>query len=145
MTVPESGEWISTLVVGEMPAEAVEKLLSLAQNELIEIVRPPQTGMTLMTVLDAFDAPFHLGEVLTTEAEVALGDRRGYGMVLGDAPERALARACADVLLQGKSDLLRTRVRQLLAVEEERLQARRREEEALVARTRVSFDLMPGT
>jgi alpha-D-ribose 1-methylphosphonate 5-triphosphate synthase subunit PhnG len=134
-----------TEIVAEMTEDAVQALLALARDEAIEVLRPPKAGLILMAVRDAFDHPFYLGEVLVTEAEVAWGERRGFGMVPGDAPGRALARACAEVLLQGENELLRTRVRQLLAGEEGRLAMRRREEEELIARTRVSFDLMAGS
>lgn len=99
----------------------------------------------MMTVHDAFGTPFHLGEVLVTEAEVGWGGLRGYGQVCGDDPGRALARACAEVILRGEDDLLKLRIRQLLEAEEERTAAERSAEETLVAATRVQFDLMPGS
>jgi len=96
MSTEQAGGHPDTTAVVGFSAEAVERLLRLAEGETIEILRPPGTGLMMMTVHDAFGTPFHLGEVLVTEAEVGWGGLRGYGQVCGDDPGRALARACAE-------------------------------------------------
>ncbi len=135
---------ICTSIVNDMPRESVRKLLELAEKAPINIISTPRAGLNMMHVLDAFDSEFLLGEVLVSSAEVTLDGKRGFGMVTGDEPERSLARACAEVLLQGENELLKNRVQQLLERERQRLNEQRRHEEQLIAGTKVSFDLMAG-
>lgn len=134
----------TTAVVGEMPPAAIQELLDLAQAAPIEILIPPASGLSMMPVLDAFDSEFFLGEVLVSRCEVLLEGRRGFGMVTGDEPQRALARACAEVLLQGTDQLLKARVQKLLQREQSILEDRRRREARLIAGTKVHFELMTG-
>ena len=134
-----------TAIVNDMPREAVRELLELAENAPIHIISTPKAGLTMMHVLDAFDSEFLLGEVLVSQAEVMLNGERGFAMVTGDEPERSLARASADVILKTGDDLLRARVYKLLLREQEELNHRRRDEERLIAGTKVNFDLMPGS
>lgn len=134
-----------TAVVNDMPREAVRELLELAENAPIQIISTPKAGLTMMHVLDAFDSEFLLGEVLVSQAEVMLHGERAFAMVTSDEPERALARASADVLLNVGDDLTRTRVHQLLLREQAKLEQRRGEERRLIAGTKVNFDLMPGS
>lgn len=134
-----------TAVVNDMSLDAVQELLSLAQRAPIEIANPPKSGLSMMHVLDAFDSEFLLGEVLVTRTEVQLDGRHGFGMVPGDAPERALARACAEVLLQGPDQLLRAQMQKLLEREQQELDIRRQREAQLIAATKVIFELMAGS
>ncbi|MBN2792953.1 MAG: phosphonate C-P lyase system protein PhnG [Desulfuromonadales bacterium] len=134
----------STAIVNDMPREAVRELLELAETAPIEIISTPKSGLNMMHVLDAFDSEFLLGEVLVSSAEVLLDGRRGFGMVTGDEPERSLARACAEVLLTGDDELLKTRVQKLLTREQRSLNEHRHQERQLIAGTKVKFDLMAG-
>ena len=133
-----------TSIINDISREAVRELLELAETAPIEIVSTPRSGLTMMHVLDAFDSEFLLGEVLVYSAEVVLNGRRGFGMVTGDEPERSLARACAEVLLQGKDELLKVRTQKLLLREQAKLLKQRKHEERLIANTKVNFDLMTG-
>jgi alpha-D-ribose 1-methylphosphonate 5-triphosphate synthase subunit PhnG len=62
-----------------------------------EVKRRPQNGLAMIAVLDPFETPFYLGEILMTTAEVTLEGRLGHGAVSGDAPEKALLLAAVDV------------------------------------------------
>lgn len=139
-----SEDKICTSIVNDMPRERVRELLELAEEAPIQIISTPKSGLSMMHVLDAFDSEFLLGEVLVSSAEVLLDGRRGFGMVSGDEPERSLARACAEVLLGGKNELLGNRVRKLLIREQQNLKEARGREEQLIAATKVQFDLMAG-
>ncbi|MDT8421961.1 MAG: phosphonate C-P lyase system protein PhnG [Desulfuromonadales bacterium] len=132
-------------LVSEMAPDAIEQILELAANEEIEIVRTPRSGLVMMTCRDDFDCEFHLGEVLVTDAEVACRGIRGYGMVPGDDPRRALARAAAEVICQGDNQLLMERLQRLALSEQEQRLARRTTQDQLIARSRVQFDLMSGS
>ena len=134
-----------TAVVNDMTDDQVRQLLDLAAGAPIEIISTPRSGLTMMHALDAFDSEFLLGEVLVSRAEVELDGRRGFGMTTCDAPERALARACAEVLLQGDDQLLASRVAKLLVQAQQTLQEKHKEEARLVAATRVNFELMAGS
>ncbi|SEA28188.1 alpha-D-ribose 1-methylphosphonate 5-triphosphate synthase subunit PhnG [Desulfuromusa kysingii] len=135
---------ICTSIVNDMPRESIRELLELAETAPINIISTPKAGLSMMHVLDAFDSEFLLGEVLVSSAEVTLDGKRGFGMVTGDEPERSLARACAEVLLAGDNELLKSRVQKLLASEQQNLHEQRRSEEKLIAGTKVSFELMAG-
>lgn len=139
-----NGQKICTSIVNDMPRESVRELLELAEKAPIQIISTPKSGLNMMHVLDAFDSEFFLGEVLVSSAEVMLDGKRGFGMVTGDEPERSLARACAEVLLIGENELLKNRVQKFLAREQQKLNEVRRQEEQLIAGTKVQFDLMAG-
>lgn len=136
----------ATNLVNGMDEERLELLLALVAGWEVEVHRPPRAGLLMLTVQDSFNVAFHPGEMLVTEAWVSLHGREGYGMVLGEAPRRALAKAVVDVLFQ--SPWVETAQAELATFldEEASLQsARKTEQKALIAATRVSFDLMPGT
>jgi len=74
-------------------AALLDRLWSQAE---FRVERAPRAGLVMYTVRDPFDTPFHLGEVLVSEAEVALDGQIGYGAVCGDEPERALLLAAVE-------------------------------------------------
>jgi alpha-D-ribose 1-methylphosphonate 5-triphosphate synthase subunit PhnG len=124
-------------------AFAAEALAALGADTF-ELERGPHTGLVMMTARDAFDTVFCLGEALVTEAVVRSGEARGWGIVLGDAPQRAVLQAALDLLGRTGNEVALARAAELLAPEAARLAEAREREAALVARTRVQFDLMPG-
>lgn len=135
---------MTAAVVGLEEQELTE-LLGLLAAEEITITRPPRSGLIMMTVKDCFETDFHLGEVLVTEAAVTVAGSEGFGMVIGEAPRKALARAAADALLRaGRPEGLCEAVLACLERFHMRQEARLAGDAALTASTRVSFDLMPG-
>lgn len=134
-----------TAAIIGMEDKEVDELLALFVTEEIQITRPPRAGLIMMTVTDSLSVDFHLGEVLVTEAEVLLGGERGYGLIIGEEPRKALVRAAADALLRGKQPALLCR-QVISCLEKARLlqTARNGADAALVASTRVHFDLMAG-
>jgi alpha-D-ribose 1-methylphosphonate 5-triphosphate synthase subunit PhnG len=131
-------------VIGMNDREINDLIELLATEEMI-ITRPPRSGLIMMTVKDSFDTDFHLGEVLVTEAAVSVSGSEGFGMVTGEEPRKALARAAADALLRaGRPERLCEAVQAFLADAQSRQAALVAAEAALTATTRVSFDLMPG-
>ena len=134
-----------TAAIIGMEDSEVDELLALLVTEEIQITRPPRSGLIMMTVKDSLAVDFHLGEVLTTEAEVLLGGERGYGMVIGEEPRKALTRAAADALIRcGRPALLCRQVNDCLEKALQRQVAKYAADAALVASTRVNFDLMAG-
>jgi alpha-D-ribose 1-methylphosphonate 5-triphosphate synthase subunit PhnG len=135
---------MTAAVIG-MDDREINDLIELLATEEMTITRPPRSGLIMMTVKDSFDTDFHLGEVLVTEAAVTVGGKEGFGMVTGEEPRKALARAAADALLRaGRPERLCEAVRACLADAQSRQAAGLSAEAALTATTRVSFDLMPG-
>ena len=134
-----------TVVIDTMDEERVESLLRMfAEVELI-ISRPPRTGLVMMAVHDSFATAFHPGEILVTEARVVFHGTEGFGMVLGEAPRRALARAACDALLHCPEALpIKDQLRLFLSEEAVGQKAGQLETAALIGATKVNFDLMPG-
>ncbi|WP_051328346.1 phosphonate C-P lyase system protein PhnG [Desulfatirhabdium butyrativorans] len=134
-----------TVLINTMDEQQVESLLELFANEELTVSRPPRTGLVMLTVKDCFETDFHLGEVLVTEARVVFRGCEGYGMIPGEAPRRALARAAADAVLRCSEPTgIQKDLRAFLEREEAIRETRLAEEAALVAATKVNFDLMPG-
>ncbi|MDR3581256.1 MAG: phosphonate C-P lyase system protein PhnG [Oryzomonas sp.] len=135
---------MTAAVIG-MNDREINELIELLATEEMTITRPPRSGLIMMTVKDSFDTDFHLGEVLVTEATVSVGGNEGFGMVTGEEPRKALARAAADALLRaGRPERLCEAVQAFLSDAQNRQTAQVAAEAALTATTRVSFDLMPG-
>ena len=104
-----------------------------------------RTGLLMMRMQDSFATEMNLGEILVTEARVRFRESEGYAMVTGEEPRRALARALADAALRCPDDSdTRQRVSALLELETARQDAETTRETAMIAATRVNFDLMPG-
>jgi alpha-D-ribose 1-methylphosphonate 5-triphosphate synthase subunit PhnG len=125
---------------------APEVLIDLADAVLEELdvalTRGPLVGLLAVRVEEPFErVRFNFTEVTVSEAEVAVEGRRGYAMVLGRAPEKALAGAILDAALEcGHADapLIEAELRTALANEDARLRAAW----ARVAPTRVAFEEM---
>jgi alpha-D-ribose 1-methylphosphonate 5-triphosphate synthase subunit PhnG len=97
----------------------------------------------MMTARDASESDFHMGEVLVTEAEVEYGGRRGYAIVMGNEPEKAMVRAAVEVILAGADMALVGRIERILSVEAKKQTAASRRASDLLAGTKVNFEMMP--
>jgi len=133
-----------TAIVAYMGEQAVDELLAMISDHEVEIIRQPRTGLIMMPLTDSFMSDFNLGEVLVTETVVKIEGVEGYGMVAGENPRSALARAAAEAILKGKISPVRTALEALLERQESLLQEAHLLERALTESTRVSFDLMTG-
>jgi alpha-D-ribose 1-methylphosphonate 5-triphosphate synthase subunit PhnG len=104
------------------------------------VVAPPTVGMIMARAVDgARGEPFNLAEVLVTEARVTLGGQEGWGMVVGRAPDHALAMAVLDAGLEAGHSAREAIERELEALAGE-LAARQAWEWARLAPTMVDFD-----
>ena len=87
------------LLAGLPPAAArrlADRVLDGALGEATLIV-PPVVGMIMARAVDgARGERFNLAEVLVTEARVTLGGQEGWGLVMGRAPDHAVAVAVLD-------------------------------------------------
>jgi phosphonate C-P lyase system protein PhnG len=123
--------------------ERVDKDILRILSELpISLRREPHTGLVMMTIADGTGTDFHLGEVLVTEAEVEYQGNIGYALVVGNHPEKALARAGISVVMESADDEIVRNLRQLL---DKQANIHAREDkitEALTASTKVNFETM---
>ena len=134
-----------TAAIDTMAEERVELLLRLFAEVDLTVSLPPRTGLMMLAVHDSFATAFYPGEILVTEARVTLRGSEGFGMVLGENPRRALARAAADAVLHlSETSQIQEDVRAFLTEEAAIQQAGQLEHGALIAATKVNFDLMPG-
>jgi phosphonate C-P lyase system protein PhnG len=131
-------------VVDALDEPTAGRIAATLGVERFEVVAGPSTAMVMMTVTDPFATDFHLGEVLVTQAVVQAGGVRGWGMGVGEGPQRALLKAILDSMARAGDVPSLRRAAVLLAPEQARVDEARRREAELVARTHVRFDLMPG-
>ncbi|MPZ99179.1 MAG: phosphonate C-P lyase system protein PhnG [Dehalococcoidia bacterium] len=127
-----------------MSAAPDDQLVALADEVLegfdIELTRGPVVGLLMMRVEEPAEGlTFNFTEVTVSEAEVTAGDHRGYAMLMGRVPEKALAAAVLDAALEAGHQAA-PRIEELL------VSARRDETERwsqrweTVAPTRVQFE-----
>jgi alpha-D-ribose 1-methylphosphonate 5-triphosphate synthase subunit PhnG len=116
--------------------EGLEKLYA------VSVHRNPSVCLTMIPAEDSLEGQkFYLGEALTTECEVVVDGRPGFGLCLGDEPLRAYCIAVVDALLQ--ADLLLPQLIEAFLREHEQLVARRDQDEFdLILQTQVDFKLM---
>ncbi len=134
-----------TNVIDSMDTERVEMLLSLFAGVELIINTPPRTGLMMLAVHDSFATAFYPGEILVTEARVVFRGSEGFGMVLGENPRRALARAASDAVLHcPEAAQVKEGLCTFLLEEAARQKTGQSENAALIAATKVNFDLMPG-
>lgn len=85
--------------IGAANVKDVSDMLDrLWSTDRFRVQLAPRTGLVMYTVRDPFDTPFHLGEILVTEAEVVFDGCAGGGVICGDEPERALLLAAVEAV-----------------------------------------------
>jgi alpha-D-ribose 1-methylphosphonate 5-triphosphate synthase subunit PhnG len=132
-----------TRALALMPDEVVRELLEDSADLDFEIVREPATGLIMQSVTDCFQADFHLGEILVTTAEVMRGTSRGWGMVMGDNPDRAILAACLDLLFSSEEEMaMAGAIADKLRVWITKAEQAVAEEARLYGTTRVHFESM---
>jgi phosphonate C-P lyase system protein PhnG len=130
-------------LVAEMNDKSLSRLQRLLPLEEISVTRAPETGLIMMTARDCFDTDFCLGEVLVTVAETQIENVKGYSMVLGDNPRKAVISASLDAIFNGYDAKLKAKLLRRLRAFEKQHKNQQRTEERLPSSTRVHFDAMP--
>lgn len=112
----------------------------IEENYEIRIVRKPEMGLVLHKVKDAVSGqPFFAGEILVTSCSVKLGSAAGFGICLGENPDKAYGLAVVDAAFNAQ--LVETKAWPLQLLEEERkIKAHHRQEHEQIMRTRVHFE-----
>jgi hypothetical protein len=87
-----------------------DDLLILAEQVLadsgdaVTVVTPPRVGMMMLRLREPVNGTvFNAGEVLVTEAQIALGVHQGYAMRLGREPEADTRRRRAGCRRRGRA------------------------------------------
>jgi len=114
----------------------------LEQKHSITIVKEPSVCLTMVRAEDSLEKQeFYLGEALTTECEVMVDGRAGYGVCLGDEPVRGYCLAVVDALMHdGVASA--AEIGPFIETQRNLVAARETEEFNLVLRTQVDFKLM---
>ena len=119
---------------------AAEALESAPPGE-VKLLSGPQTGMVMLRVQESVaDSQFNAGEVLVTRVQLEVAGQRGFAMVLGDAPRRALAVALIDALIRRDDGTQAGAIMAALLRLEARVSERRHTKNRLIARTTVDFE-----
>ena len=125
-----------------------DDLLILAEQVLadsgdaVTVVTPPRVGMMMLRLREPVNGTvFNAGEVLVTEAQIALGAHQGYAMRLGREPELTLAAAVLDAAGEAAHPLTPAILAGLATLDEAE-RARQLAAWGEVAPTRVAFDEM---
>lgn len=115
---------------------------SLEAKLSIKLLREPGICLTMVRAEDSVEKQeFYLGEALTTECEVSIDEQIGYGVCLGDEPQRAYCIAVIDALLQSGKHY-NEEIKNFLNTQGDLVMAAEQEEFDQIMRTRVDFKLM---
>jgi len=99
--------------------------------------------LVMLTALDCYTHPFHLGELLVTQAEVTVEGIRAHATVMGDQAEKAvLAATLNGALRHPDSERLTLDFVDSWAAILPAVRQRREEEMGVAATTKVAFENM---
>jgi alpha-D-ribose 1-methylphosphonate 5-triphosphate synthase subunit PhnG len=116
-------------------------VVKLEADHSPEIVKEPAVCLTMVRAEDSIEAqPFYLGEAVTTECEVSVGGRIGYGVCLGEQPERAYCLAVADAVIAASGGIPES-IGSFLETTFVRLKEAEQAEFSQIMRTQVDFKL----
>jgi phosphonate C-P lyase system protein PhnG len=108
----------------------------------VTVVRYPGTCLTMLKAEDSVEhQKFFLGEALTTECEVIVNGKIGYGIVIGDEPVRSYCVAFIDAVMQLDSEPL-VAVKEFLSEQSALIAHKHKVEYNHILRTKVDFKLM---
>lgn len=130
-------------LIMKMGKRGLKRIHKIIQSNSIKSIRRPSTGLVMMSVKDSFDFSFYLGEVFVTEAEVEYEGHRGYGIVVGEEPDRAYIIAAIDAILQSNDETLKKRLTNVFLSQKKIIERKAKEEHSLIVQTKVNFQLMP--
>lgn len=129
-------------VLVECDIEPLKTLVEeLEQEHELTVAKQPGICLTMIRAEDSIEKQeFYLGEALTTECEVLCDGKVGYGICLGEEPERAYCIAAIDAVTTAAGQTPK-KVVSFLKHHAARIAERDRVEFNHVLRTRVDFKL----
>lgn len=129
-------------LISKLDPASLRQLFDLLAPAGVKILREPESGLVMMAARDSLDTDFYLGEILVTEAEAEYRGEKGYAMVLGEEPEKALLAAAVEAIWRSDPGDLQNSIREFLEARREALATAAAKERKLIARTKVSFETM---
>lgn len=127
-------------VAGASQASLVDLADRVMQAMDVEVVYGPTVGLLMARAEDPGERlVFNFVEVTVTEAEVLAANHRGYALVIGRCPEKALAAAVLDAAVESGHPLTLD-ILTLLHRAEAALRQEREDRWARVAPTQVQFE-----
>ena len=121
----------------------INLVTELEEKHTVSIVKMPAVCLTMIRTEDSLEKQeFYLGEALTTECEVSVDGTPGYGLCLGEEPQRSYSIAVIDALLHREAPEPSPEVRRFLDAQRTVIEEHERREFNLTLRTQVDFKLM---
>ncbi|MCX7965092.1 MAG: phosphonate C-P lyase system protein PhnG [Syntrophorhabdaceae bacterium] len=130
-------------IIINMEKQRAKYLKKIINTKPIKIIRPARTALVMMSVRDSFNLDFHLGEVLVTDAEVECAGHRGYGIIIGEEPEKAYIIAAIDAICKDNDEIFKKRLERFLKFQKNINDKKTIKEQSLIEKTKVQFQLMP--
>lgn len=122
-------------------ADLASMVLQTHGESEIKLLKGPSLGLVMLRQQESVtDSLFNAGEILVTEVRLELGGQFGFGLIIGDRPQAALALALLDAALAqpGRpADELNVKIGEL----GQALEQSRRQSYQQVARTKVAFEI----
>jgi alpha-D-ribose 1-methylphosphonate 5-triphosphate synthase subunit PhnG len=136
-------ENLTDYILCECALDALRQFTAeLAVHQSIDLVKPPAICLTMVRAEDSVEQQeFYLGEALTTDCEVAIAGHVGYGICLGDEPDRAWCMAVIDALIAGNGPQ-RSQIDAFLDQQLALVRQAQQTEFGQILRTKVDFKLM---
>jgi phosphonate C-P lyase system protein PhnG len=125
----------------ECALEPLAKLVEQLERSCdIQLVKIPTPCLVMIRAADSIEGQeFYLGEALASECEVSVDESTGYGICLGEEPERAYALAIIDALYA--ADTVPRTVEQFVATQCALLRHHEQVEFNQIMRSQVDFKL----
>ncbi len=137
-------QWTRILIEGD--SRLLESLaLEIEAIYDIEVLSAPEKSLVMAKVRDSVSMqPFYAGEVLVTECAVTVAGTQGFGMLMGEFPQKAYELAVVDGALRAGLPQTEDWFARM-AAEEAKLAERKTAEQAMALRSKVQFDTMEET
>ena len=130
-------------ILCECSLSALENFVTeLEKNFKVIVAKSPSICMTMVKAEDSVESqPFYLGEVLTTECQLLVNNRIGYGICIGDEPVRAYCIAFFDAIAGIENEFL-PQINQFLSEQLAAIELSQKIEHNHILRTKVDFKIM---
>jgi phosphonate C-P lyase system protein PhnG len=127
----------------ECDLEPLQQLVkSLEESHLVSVTRKPSVCLAMIPAEDSLEGQkFYLGEALTTECEVKVDGKAGFGVCLGDEPVRAYSIAVVDALMHADGPVPAD-IESFLRQQGQIVARRNQDEFDLILQSQVDFKLM---
>jgi alpha-D-ribose 1-methylphosphonate 5-triphosphate synthase subunit PhnG len=114
--------------------------LEIEASSNVRTLRSPETSLVMSKAKDSVSGqPFYTGEILVTECSVKVDETNGFGICLGEEPEKAYCLAVVDAAFQAGHAEVPGWIR-LLEEEELNLEQREKQELERILQTKVKFE-----